>query len=322
MLYFLDGGLCTTVQDHGRPGYYSVGIPPSGAMDNFAHSLANALVGNPTDSASLEATLLGPTIRFEKKGLVAITGADMSPTLNGARASMWEAFRVGAGDTLQLGYATSGCRAFVGVAGGIDVPVVLGSRSTYTPAFLGGHRGRKISVGVQLATAVETDRDVGFRLEPEFRPTYASEVTLAVVLGPQDDLFADEGIATFLGSRYAVSARSDRMACRLEGPAPVVRERVRSIDEGEGLTDIIEDGNAIGAIQIAGGIEPIIMLRDAPSTGAYAKIACVVSADLDTIAQAKPRDGVRFRRITVERGQDLLMECRQRLAAALESVRQ
>ena len=320
MLTIVDGGLSTTVQDLGRPGHYAVGIPPSGAMDTFAHTLANELVGNPPNAATLEATLRGPKIRFDSDIIVAITGADVGPTLNGAPIPMWESFHAQTGDLLETPWARLGCRAYIAVSGGIEVPLVLGSRSTYTPAFLGGYRGRRITDGARLETGAPGEAKSGVRLASTLHPAYPSEMEISVILGPQDHLFTDEGIATFLGSEYRVSAKTDRMASRLSGPVPEVRDRVRSVDEGSGPTDIIEDGNAIGTIQIAGGTEPIIMLRDAPSTGAYAKIATLITADVETMAQARPGDKLHFQSVNAETARERLLAQRRQLAEALESL--
>lgn len=300
MISVIDGGLSTTIQDLGRPGLYAEGIPPSGAMDPFAHVVANALLGNSPDCATLEATLLGPTLRFAAATRIAIAGADMEPMLNGKPCAIWESIAVAPGDVLRVGLAKSGCRAYLAVAGGFDVPVVLGSRSTYAPAFLGGQRGRPLRAGNVLDAARNDVGAAARKLPPELRPDYATHHAIAVMLGPQDHLFTKSGISTFLTAGYAVSVKTNRMACRLIGPVPEVRERERTADEGSGPTDIIEDGNAIGAIQIAGGTEPIIMLRDAPSSGAYAKIATVVSADLETLAQARPGDRIQFASVTFD----------------------
>ena len=320
MLTFLDGGPWTTVQDLGRTGCYGVGIPPSGAMDEFAHSLANALVGNPVTAATLECTLMGPSIRFDTNLSVAITGADMAPTLNRSPVAMWKSFEVKNGDVLRMARAKTGCRSYVSVSGGVDVPLVLGSRSTYTPAFLGGHRGRRIVAGARLEAGTQGLAESGISLPPHLRPAYCTKLEVAIILGPQDFLFSDTGVVTFLGSYYRITSRTNRTASRLSGPIPEARNKVRSADEGSGPTDIIEDGNAIGTIQIAGGTEPIVMLRDAPSTGGYAKIATLMSAEVDAFGQVKPGDVVRFISLSLEESRNRLIEHRRVLSEALDSL--
>lgn len=323
MLTFIESGLSTTVQDLGRSGHYNVGIPPSGAMDRFAHSVANALVGNPVGAATLEVTLLGPKIRFESATVFAVTGADMGSALNDAPIPLWESIAAKPGDVLSLTYAGgTGCRAYVAVSGGIDVPLVLGSRSTYSAGYLGGYRGRKILAGVKLASGTpHAVARPGVKLGKDKRPLYRIENEIAVMLGPQDHLFTKAGVSTFLNSEYVVTAATSRTASRLSGPTPEALDRVHSPDEGDGPTDIIEDGNAVGTIQIAGGAEPIVMLRDAPSTGGYAKIATVISVDLEALGQVKPSDKISFTSVSFDEARKRFATWQKALFEALDCLK-
>jgi biotin-dependent carboxylase-like uncharacterized protein len=302
-----DPGPLTTVQDLGRMGHLRVGIPTSGPMDREAFLLANRLVGNPDDAAGLECTLIGPRIEFTDERLVAVTGADMTPTLNGAAAAAWQGLRVRAGDVLRLGTARTGVRAYLAVAGGVATPLVLGSRSTYVRGRLGGLEGRALRKGDRLPLgSVGAARP--HRVRPERVPVYGAEATVAVVLGPQDDRFTAAGIAAFLEGPYEILPQSDRMGARLKGPF---------IEHTRGH-DIVSDGVPMGGIQVIGEGQPIVLLADRQSAGGYTKIATVCSFDLGRIAQLKPGGRLRFRRVTVAEAHAMLRDSRRALDAAIE----
>lgn len=291
-------GVLTTVQDAGRHGYQEFGVPVAGAADEFAFQLANLLVGNPPHEAALELTMAGPVLRVLEGGVIAVTGADMGPQLNGVPFPMWEAVRVAPGDVLAFGWARCGCRAYLAVAGGIDVPPVMGSRATYLRGALGGLEGRSLAEGDMLrsgAPRVPPEELAGCRIPPEHvpeeykMPPPGATWTVRVVLGPQDNHFTARGIATFLGNAYRVTAECDRMGCRLEGP-PV--EHLKK-------PDIISEGIPLGAIQVPGHGQPIIMLQDRQTTGGYAKIATVITSDLWKVAQARPGEFIRFTAVSL-----------------------
>ena len=302
-----DPGPLTTVQDLGRPGHLRVGIPASGPMDREAFLLANRLIGNPDGAAGLECTLIGTRVEFTDERLVAITGADMAPTVNGSPVPAWQALRVHAGDVLRLGPARSGVRAYLAVAGGIDTPPVLGSRATYVRGRLGGLQGRALRKGDRLplgrARAARPRR-----MRSERVPAYGGEPELAVVLGPQDDRFTPKGIAALFEGPYQMLPQSDRMGARLQGPF---------IEHTRGH-DIISDGVALGGIQVIGEGQPIVLLADRQSTGGYTKIGTVCSFDIGRLAQVKPGGRLRFCRVTVAEAHAMLRQSLRTLHDAIE----
>jgi len=311
-LVVVDPGLLTTVQDLGRPGYQRLGIPPSGPLDRPAFVLANRLVGNPDGAAGLELTLRGPRLEARRACLVAVTGADMGLTINGQAAPGWTAVRLRPGDVVAFRMVTAGCRAYLAVAGGLDLPPVLGSRSTYLRGRLGGLDGRPLQKGDALpvgAPPAGLDRPAG-RVVPEARrPGYPAEVECRVILGPQDDRFTPDGIAVFLGGPYEVAPQADRMGYRLKGPA---------IGHARGH-DILSDGIPLGGIQVPGEGQPIVLLVDRQTTGGYTKIATVISTDIARIGQTRPGHRVRFRRVTLAEAHAALREARAWLDGALDA---
>ena len=304
----LNPGLLTTVQDQGRIGYQQFGVSVSGVMDPRSAALANILVGNDEKEAVLECTMMGPHLQFNQANCIAITGGDLMPTLDGKPIPNYTAVKVEAGQVLKFTMPKAGCRAFIAFAGGLDIPEVMGSRSTYMKAKIGGVEGRKLAkddvIGFRAPKAEL--KNMNFRsMASEFVPR--KEYTVRVVLGPQDDYFTDAGIQTFLSEVYSVTAEFDRMGCRLEGAV------IQHKDGG----DIISDGIAFGAIQVPSSGQPIIMLGDRQTTGGYTKIANVISADFRILAQLKQGDKVRFEKVTVKAAQDALLTQR----AALKTIR-
>lgn len=290
-LLVLDPGPLTTVQDLGRLGHQRVGIPPSGPMDRPAFVLANRLVGNPDGAAGLELTLKGPRLEVQREALVAVTGAEMGLTVNDQEAPAWTAIRVRPGDVLAFRMASAGCRAYLAVAGGIDVPPVLGSRATYVRGRLGGLGGRALRKGDGLALgAPPPGGRPGRQVPVARRPVYPAEVTCRVVLGPQDDRFTADGIAGFLAEPYEVTPQADRMGYRLKGPV---------ITHARGH-DIVSDGIPLGGIQVPGEGQPIVLLVDRQTTGGYTKVATVIGPDIARIGQTRPGQRVRFERVALE----------------------
>ncbi|MCC8136875.1 MAG: biotin-dependent carboxyltransferase family protein [Clostridiales bacterium] len=303
-------GALTTVQDLGRFGYQALGMPCSGVMDRQAYEAASYLVGNESGEAVLECTLFGGSYQFEDNAVCALTGADMLPVLDGIPVPMYRPFPVFKGQTLTLGMAVSGCRTTMAVAGGIDVPIIMGSRSTNLKCALGGYMGRALKTGdvlpVGFSSALYKDFSLpsssGTDREPVFpasggsaqqkdvtdrrihAPEYPEEFSVRVIAGPQDDYFTASGLETFFSGTYTVSQESDRMGCRLDGPAI----------ESKNGTDIISDAIVFGSIQVTPAGMPIILLADRQTTGGYAKIATVCSGDLPKLAQARPGYRVHF----------------------------
>lgn len=300
----LHPGLLTTVQDLGRTGYQRFGVSVSGAVDPRSAAVANILAGNPDGEAVLECTVLGPQLRFDAPAVIAVTGADLGPALDGVPVENYRALRVQAGQTLRFTGPKCGCRAYLAVSGGLDVPEVMGSRSTYMKAKIGGWHGRKLEKGDVLPLrAPETEPKAleNRALAPEFRGR--SEYTLRVVMGPQDDAFTPGGVSAFLSGVYTVTPEFDRMGCRMEGPEI----------EHVGSADILSDGIAFGAVQVPDSGQPIVMLADRQTTGGYTKIANVISADFRILGQLKSGDRVRFERVSLASAQEALLAQRASL---------
>jgi antagonist of KipI len=297
-LEVIQPGAFTTVQDLGRYGYQKYGVSISGAMDRFALRVGNLLAGNEEGEAAIEATMIGPKLKALGGMRAALTGADLSPELDGNPVPLWRPFDVPEGSILSFGTPKSGCRAYLAVSGGIDFPVVMGSRSIHTRSHLGGD-GRALAKGdvVKAKGAGFRSQESGTRIQepgpcrlPEgLVPVYGRQWKVRVVLGPQDDYFTRKGMETFLNSEYEITPQADRMGYRLKGPR---------IEHKDG-PDILTDATPPGSIQVPGDGMPIILLADGQTTGGYSKIATVVSVDQDLLAQARPGDRVRFARVTI-----------------------
>ena len=300
----IEPGLFTTVQDRGRYGYQRFGVPVSGAMDQFALRAANLLVGNDENAAALEMTVIGPTVEFKGDAVIAVTGADLTPMLDGSPMPRWEAVRVAAGSRLSFHGMADGIRGYLAVSGGIDVPEVMGSRSTYVKGGFGGLNGSAISSGDVLDTldSPGPTREMPPGFQP---PVYGTEHELRVILGPQDHAFDDGAISTLLESTFTVSLDSDRMGYRLEGPQVAHRDS----------PDIISEGNAPGAVQVSGDGVPTVLMADRGTTGGYTKIAAVITADVGRLAQAVPGESVRFAAVSHDEAVAALEEQEAILAA-------
>ena len=291
----LEAGLLTTVQDKGRYGYQRFGMPVAGAMDVFALRVGNALVGNDEGAAGLEMTVLGPKIRFLADTWIAVTGANLGATLGGEPMAAWQSVEVAKGNELAFKGPEDGMRAYLAIAGGIDVPVVMGSRSTYLKAVIGGLEGRGLRPGDVLNTS-DTGSTFVSRVAPDIMAqAYGGEHEVRVVFGPQDGRFTQAGIDVFLGSQYKVAIQSDRMGYRLEGPV---------IEHVDG-PDVISDGTSFGAVQVPGDGQPIVLLADRGTTGGYTKIATVISSDLHKFAQAMPGQTMSFRSVSIEEAHEI-----------------
>ncbi len=289
------------MQDTGRYGYQRFGVPVSGAMDSFSLRAANVLVGNDQDSACLEMTVVGPHIRFLADTLIAITGADLAFGIDGERVHRWEAMHVAKGSVLTSDGMIDGMRAYLAIDGGIDVPLVMGSRSTYITSHIGGLRGRALKSG-DLLSVLPSDpshrhdeRGLPEDLEPVH---YGHSHVIRATLGPQTSAFKPGALETLFDSRYSVSNDSDRVGYRLEGPHLL----------HETGADIISDGSPAGAIQVPADGMPIILMADRGPTGGYAKIATVISTDLGRLAQARPGDTIAFKQVTMAQANSALLE--------------
>jgi len=300
-------GLSTTVQDLGRPNAITAGVPPGGAMDRFAHSAANLLVGNDAGTATLECTLSGPHLAAEHACLIAITGADLDPYINGKPAPMWTGVFMGQGDRLTFGPRRAGARAYIAVAGGIDGVRWLGSLSTNVMAARGGMRGRTLKVGDVIDTAGEPSKPSisGRRMPEHLRPDYGNH-TLHAIPGPHVRRLDADGRRLLFKAAFTVTRDADRMGYRLEGP--------RLDTSGD---ELLSFGLTAGAVQVPNGGQPILLMADHQTAGGYPVVATVVSAALPIAAQLLPGDELQFAETTLGRAQEL----RKDLTIALDSLR-
>lgn len=287
-------GPLTTVQDPGRRGWRRFGVPTGGVMDQVSAALANFLVGNPPDAAVLEFMLWGGTFEVVADSCrLAITGGLFPISAAGQWMASNRSFRLRRGDLLRIDHTPNAAWGYLAVAGGISVPPFLGSFATHVPSKLGGLNGRALLQDDELPLALSSaahglDRALYRRNRPLDAP-------IRVILGPQDDMFDPTTVELFLQSAWRVTHQANRMGYRLEGP---------SLDAAQGAT-FVSDGMMPGSIQVPGSGQPIVLLRDGPSTGGYLKIACIISADLDTIAQRGPGSWIRFQAVTLEEAQRL-----------------
>ncbi len=306
MIRVISAGLLTTIQDLGRPGWARFGVSPGGALDRAALILGNRLVGNDPGEAGLEITLLGPTLLFEQPAVIAITGADLGPRLNGMPVALWTPIRIAPGDELSfMPSGGAGARAYLCVAGGLDIEPVLGSRSTDLVGRFGGLGGRPLQPDDTIplrAPGAPLDQVLRRRLAID-APAYSGPLTARVTLGPQQDRFTEDGIHTFLSQTYRVSSKADRTGIRLEGPAIAHRSGA----------DLLSEGIAHGAVQVPGDGQPIVLLAARQTVGGYVKIATVIGADLDQFAQRRPGDPVSFHAVSLQTAREATLNYLARL---------
>jgi len=315
MFEVIEGGPHSTIQDVGRPGYLATGMPPSGAADRFALGIANLLVGNDpgerylvgrnNGDAGIEILLLGLRLKAMADSVIAVTGADLTPTLNGAPLPMWRTQRVAQGDVIAFQRPRAGARAYLAAAGGIDVPRFAGSRATNVRAFVGGLEGRALKKGDALRTlppARPLAALEGRSLKPALVPQYGQRWPVRVVPGPQDDLFTADAVQIFLSVDWKLSTTSDRMGCRFIGPKLEFKPRPDYLiaQAGSDPSNIVDDTIPVGGIQVPSGLEPIVLHVDGPSLGGYAKIATVISADLGKVGQMRPGEIANFHAVTTD----------------------
>jgi biotin-dependent carboxylase-like uncharacterized protein len=299
----LKPGLATTVQDLGRPGYYQIGIPLSGGMDRHALAVANLLVGNAQGAAVLEAVFMGPELEFTDDAMVAVTGAELPPKLDGASRETWSSFKVKRGQKLSFDFLKKGARAYIAVAGGIDVPVVLGSRSTYALGALGGFQGRKLEACDELpvgaaAASVKEGRTVaeGLRGLPAAMPTQ-----LRVMPGLYWHRITEAAGNGFFSDAWKVAPEADRIGYRFKGGKPLeFVPREPPFGAGSDPSNITDACYPYGSIQVPGGTEPIVLHRDAVSGGGYFMVGTVISADMDLIGQLQPNTQVKFVKVDMD----------------------
>ncbi|MCI6731122.1 MAG: biotin-dependent carboxyltransferase family protein [Lachnospiraceae bacterium] len=307
----IKGGMLTTIQDMGRTGYQSQGFSVAGVMDVRSFQIANLLLDNPENEAVIEFTLIGPTLEFTSDTIIAITGGDFGPTINGEPAPMYTAIYMHKGDILKFGSAKTGARGYVAFSSYLKIPVVMGSRCTNLKSRIGGFKGRKLQDGDYILFRIKR-RYLPFFLSRHLKPEDFSqeETTLRVVMGTQDYMFSKQGIETFLSNEYVVTSEFDRMGCRLEGPYIAPKT----------TSDMISDGIAFGSIQVPSHGKPIILLADRQTTGGYAKIATVISADIPKLVQRKTDHKIRFVPVTVEEAQEIYAEEIKKLDAMRQEI--
>lgn len=327
-------GLFVTVQDLGRKGFAKFGIGKSGVMDGFAFRIANWLVGNGAEEAALEVTWSGFSVRFHQNTLVSITGADLSPESGGMPVPMWRPVWFRRGSELTFKRPVTGCRAYVAAAGGLDVPEVLGSRSTYLRGGIGGMDGKALQTGDVIPIRQSAQSGSSTKGSPKFeehevfrtvnwsaapwRSYIRPNPVIRVTKGLQQGDFREEDLRHFYEGSYRVKPESDRMGYRLSGPSLALRSSREYVSEG--VTD--------GTVQVPADGQPIILMADRQTLGGYPKIAQVVTADLPKVAQLSPGDVIRFREISIEEAEGLYLEQEQglrllknRIDERLEEVR-
>lgn len=314
----LHQGLATTVQDLGRPGYFHLGIPLGGAMDRLAMRAANLLVGNDEGAAGLEAVFIGPKLEFTADATVAVTGAEMPVKLDDQPREGWTAFKVKAGQVLSFDYLKTGARIYIAVSGGIDVPVALGSRSTYAIGALGGYQGRPLQAGDELPVGAGAGAAEGRSVPEALRRRPGSPAELRVLPGLYWHRITEQSGRNFFADEWKVAPEADRMGYRFRGGRKLdFVSRQQPFGAGSDPSNIVDSCYPYGSIQVPGGTEPIILHRDAVSGGGYFMLGTVISADMDLIGQMQPHTPTRFVKVDMEQA----LRARAERASLLDSIR-
>lgn len=314
-------GLATTVQDRGRSGYYHLGLPPCGAMDQYSYELANALVGNTQGEAVLECPYMGPALKAQQPMDIAITGAPVEVKVNGESQNMWTRLTLKEGDELSFGMISGGVRFFIAFRGGIDVPEILGSRSTYQTGALGGFQGRLLQAGDVLPLG-GSDSSAPQRetLAEEHRPAFTAEQEVRIVLGLYDHRLTEGGLRNLTQGQWELTPVADRQGLRYDGPGVEWKERDQPFGAGSDPSNIVDAGYAVGSIQIPGGTQPIILHRDGVSGGGYAMVGTVISTDMDLVARAAPGTKTKFSPVSLDEAMEARRLYKENLAKALASL--
>jgi len=311
-------GLSTTVQDLGRPGFYHIGIPLSGGMDRLALKAANLLVGNKEGAAVLEAVFMGPELQFTEEATVAVTGADLPPRVDGEARPTWTSFKIRKGQTLSFDFLKKGARAYIAVSGGIDVPVVLGSRSTYTLGALGGFKGRKLEAGDKLPTGKGRAAREGRTIPEKLHRLPSMPAELRMLPGLYWHRITEGAGRQFFEDTWKVAPEADRIGYRFRGGKPLeFVPREQPFGAGSDPSNIVDACYPYGSIQVPGGTEPIVLHRDAVSGGGYFMVGTVISADMDQIGQLQPHTPARFVEVTMAQA----LKARKDRAGMLDKIR-
>jgi antagonist of KipI len=323
----LKPGMLSTLQDRGRYGYQHFGVPVSGAMDFFSHRIANILAGNETDEATLEITLRGPRLRFDDDALIALCGADLSPAIDGVPAPEGKALHVRAGAVLDFGTSQAGCRAYLAIHGGFDVPLVMASRSTYVTARIGGLEGRALRHGdilpvgkpdalpypglaQELARSSRSFSAPKWAVNQHIEKLGRTPQVVRILAGRHWDIFPAAAREALVSGEFRMAADSNRMGCRLEGPAIAANASL----------EILSEAVTFGTIQIPPSGQPIVLMADRQTVGGYPKIAEVAGVDLHLLAQLRPGDRVRFEQVSLAQAQALLLKREQEIITIREAV--
>ncbi|MDE5422510.1 biotin-dependent carboxyltransferase family protein [Ancylomarina sp. DW003] len=293
----LNPGLLSSIQDAGRYGYQQYGMPVAGAMDTDALQFANWCVGNSSNEACIESTIIGASLEFNCGTTIALCGAKVQAKINGEFAEMNRSLQVKTGDKLEMGNVQAGCRIYLAIAGGFNIPDLMASKSTYLRGKFGGFEGKALASGDEIEVN-ESGKQIKRRLPQALISDFSNNTSIRITAGAEVRRFTQEGIKSFLCSTYTVSAQSDRMGYRLSGA---------KIEHTDGA-DIISSGISTGAIQVPGHGAPIIMMADHQTVGGYTKIANVIAADLPLLGQMKPGDKITFKEVSLEKAQNILIE--------------
>lgn len=323
MIKVAQPGLYTTVQDHGRFGFYGVGFPPSGSMDRYSSDVANIIVGNPTDAAVLETTFVGPSLAFEEDAYVAITGADVEVQIDGSPVPLYSRLHVKKGQTLAFGPVSAGVRNYLAVSGGILVEPVLGSRSTYVASHLGGFEGRTLKTGDQLSAQRPTGvsgAHAGFEVPDSMRTALKPHQTIRIVEGLCHYLLDQRSQSLLTTDTYAVSTEANRIGYRLSGNPLTFAQREQPFGAGSDPSNVVNLGYPVGSLQAPSGTELICLMRDAVTGGGYATLATVISVDLDILAQMKFPETVNFEAVDVDQALQLRKLRREKLNDLIDQM--
>lgn len=294
-------GLQTTVQDLGRYGFREFGVSPSGSMDPYSLQMGNLLVGNDIGAAALEAPFIGPVLMALHDASMAICGGNLSPKINEQEIPLWKSIVIKKGQILSFGELKEGARTYISIAGGIDVPFVLNSKSTFLTGKFGGFEGRALKEGDILFGNPSTRRNrfLHTKLVPKY--TNTNPLTVRVIVGPHTGKFTKAGLETFLTEEYSISPQSNRMGYRLTGPKI----------EHSCTADIISDAIPLGGIQVPASGQPIILMAEHQTTGGYSRIGTVISADIPLLAQAQPGTRLRFVEISLQTAQEMVIDSKK-----------
>lgn len=323
MITVLQPGLYTTVQDRGRFGFYGVGFPPSGSMDQYSSAVANILVGNTVDAAVLETTFVGPTLEFEQEANVAVTGASVEITLDGISLPLWTSVSVKKGQVLAFGGATAGVRNYFAITGGINVKPMMGSRSTYVASHLGGYDGRVLMPGDRLE--IFNDRELkdvrmGSEIPEDLRITPRAHQEIRIVSGLCHYLLDPQSQELLTSKPFTISTEANRTGYRLKGDQLSFVERRQPFGAGSDPSNVVNLGYPVGSLQAPSGAELICLMRDAVTGGGYATLATVISVDLDILSQMKFPETVSFESVSLETALQLRSDRARRLRGITELV--